>query len=201
MSSPPIKTGAGPRNVTSSKYVLTSAQAKNVDSRPPYPNSADESVSNYSNIRIVESKFNQNYKVRSIGIGTDYSFGFTLVGAAETNSYVPAGYSTGFYSTSSLTAIGGIHSTKIVNGGVNVKEFPAITSIGTTTGISAELEFGSALLILEVIIFFDLKKGPRNFPILPPIKLDNLSPKILKNKKKVTITINSKKYLIIFIFI
>ena len=42
MSSPPIKTGAGPRNVTSSKYVLTSAQAKNVDSRPPYPNSADD---------------------------------------------------------------------------------------------------------------------------------------------------------------
>ena len=42
MSSPPIKTGAGPRNVTSSKYVLTSAQAKNVDIRPPYPNSADD---------------------------------------------------------------------------------------------------------------------------------------------------------------
>ena len=105
-----------------------------------YPNSADESVSNYSNIRIVESKFNQNYKVSSIGVGTDFSFGFTLVGAAETNSYVRAGYSTGFYSTSSPTAIGGIHSTKIVNSGINIKEFPAITSIGTTTGVSAELE-------------------------------------------------------------
>ena len=32
----------GPRNVTSSKYVLTSAQAKNVDSRPPFPNSAND---------------------------------------------------------------------------------------------------------------------------------------------------------------
>ena len=41
MSSPLIKTGAGPRIVTSSKYVLTSAQAKNVDSEP-YPNSADD---------------------------------------------------------------------------------------------------------------------------------------------------------------
>ena len=105
-----------------------------------YPSSVDETVSNYSNIRIVESKFNQNYKVASVGLGTDYSFGFTLVGSAETNSYVPAGYSTGFYSTSSPTAIGPIHSTKVVNGGINVKEFPAITSIGTTTGISAELE-------------------------------------------------------------
>ena len=32
----------GPRNVTTNKYVLTSAQAKNVDSRPPFPNSAND---------------------------------------------------------------------------------------------------------------------------------------------------------------
>jgi len=105
-----------------------------------HPNSVDDSVTNYSNIRIVDSKFNQNYKVASIGVGTDFSFGFTVVGSAETNSYTPAGYSTGFYSTSSPTAIGGIHSTKIVNGGVNVRKFPGITSIGTTTGTGAELE-------------------------------------------------------------
>ena len=105
-----------------------------------FPSSVDESVTNYSNIRIVDSKFNQNYKVASIGVGTDFSFGFTVVGSAETNSYTPAGYSTGFYSTSSPTAIGGIHATKIVNGGVNVREFPGITSIGTTTGTGAELE-------------------------------------------------------------
>ena len=52
MSSPPIKTGAGPRNVTSSKYVLTSAQAKNVDSRPPYPNSADDNGASDVDISI-----------------------------------------------------------------------------------------------------------------------------------------------------
>ena len=108
-----------------------------------FPTSTDESVTNYSGLRIVESKFNQNYKVASVGVGTDYSFGFTVVGSAETNSYVPAGYSTGFYSTSSPTAIGGIHSTKVVGGGVNVKETPAITSIGTTTGITAELQLNS----------------------------------------------------------
>jgi len=108
-----------------------------------YPTSANETVRNYSNIRIVDSKFNQNYKVASIGVGTDHSFGFTLVGSAETNSYTPAGYSTGFYSTSSPTAIGGIHSTRVINAGINVKDFPAITSIGTTTGISAELELSN----------------------------------------------------------
>ena len=108
-----------------------------------HPNSVDESVANYSNIRIVESKFNQNYKVASVGVGTDYSFGFTVVGSAETTSYVPAGYSTGFYSTSSPTAVGGIHSTKVVNGGINVTTTPSITSIGTTTGISAELKLNN----------------------------------------------------------
>ena len=105
-----------------------------------YPSSVDINAENYSTIHIVESKFNQNYKVASIGVGTDYSFGFTVVGAAETTSYVPAGYSTAFYSTSSPTAIGGIHSAKVVNDGINIKGFPAVTSIGTTTGVGAELE-------------------------------------------------------------
>ena len=129
------------KNLSSSFYYrLEGDDTKYTDT---YPTSTNLNVENYSNIRIVDSKFNQNYKVASIGVGTDHSFGFTLVGSAETNSYTPAGYSTGFYSTSSPTAIGGIHSTKIVNGGVNVKDFPAITSIGTTTGVSAELELSN----------------------------------------------------------
>ena len=102
-----------------------------------YPTSVDETVDNYSIITKVDSKFNQNYKLTGIG---DTTFSFTLVGAAETTSYTPAGFSTGFYSTSSSTAIGGIHSVKVVNNGVNTKEFPAITSIGTTTGVNADLK-------------------------------------------------------------
>ena len=102
-----------------------------------YPTSVDTSVENYSNIRIVDSKFNQNYRLTSVG-STD--FNFTLVGSAETTSYAPAGLSTGFYSTSSSTAFGGIHSVKIVNAGVNIEDFPAITSVGTTTGIGGKFE-------------------------------------------------------------
>ena len=102
-----------------------------------FPTSVDETVDNYSTITKVESKFNQNYKITGIG---DTTFTFTLVGAAETTLYTPAGFSTGFYSTSSATAIGGIHSVKVVNDGNSIKEFPAITSIGTTTGVNADLK-------------------------------------------------------------
>ena len=120
-----------------------------------YPSSADITVENYSNLHIVESKFNQNYKVASIGVGTDYSFGFTVVGAAETTSYTSAGYSTAFYSTSSPTAIGGIHSAKVVNDGINIKKFPAVTSIGTTTGVGAELELTKSEIgqIIDGIVY------------------------------------------------
>ena len=102
-----------------------------------YPSAVNESVDNHSNICVVDSKFNQNYKLTSVGTT---SFNFTLVGAAETTSYTPAGFETGFYSTSSTTAIGGIHSLKTVNAGINVKIFPAITSIGSSTGVSANLQ-------------------------------------------------------------
>ena len=102
-----------------------------------YPTSVDKDVNNYSNICIVDSKFNQNYKLTSIGTTT---FGFTLVGSAETTSYTSAGFSTGFYSTTSPTATGGIHSVKIVNAGINIKKFPAITSIASSTGTNANLE-------------------------------------------------------------
>ena len=102
-----------------------------------HPSSVDESVDNYSNIRIVDSKFNQNYTLTS-GVGT--VFNFTVVGSAETTSYVPAGFSTGFYSTSSSTAFGGIHSVKVVNPGINIQDFPAYTAVGTTTGVGARFE-------------------------------------------------------------
>jgi len=102
-----------------------------------YPTSVDKSVENYSNIRIVDSKFNQNYTLTSVGSTV---FDFTLVGSAETTSYSPTEYSKGFYSTSSSTTSGGIHSVKIVNGGINVEDLPAITSVGTTTGIGAKFE-------------------------------------------------------------
>ena len=102
-----------------------------------FPTSVDETVDNYSTITKIESKFNQNYRITGVG---DTTFSFTLVGAAETTSYTPAGFSTGFYSTSSPTAVGGIHSVKVVNDGKNIKDFPAITSIGTTTGVNADLK-------------------------------------------------------------
>ena len=105
-----------------------------------YPSSVDENVGEFSKISIVDSKFNQNYKITSIGSST---FGFTLVGSAETTSYTSAGFSSAFYSTNSKNEIGGIHSVKIVNPGNNTKSFPAVVSIATTTGKNADLKLNS----------------------------------------------------------
>ena len=101
-----------------------------------YPSSASQFVNNYSNICVVDSKFNQSYKLTSVGSTT---FGFTLVGAAETTSYDSTGFSSAFYSTTSKNDFGGIHLVDIINPGDNVKNLPIVTSIGSTTGKNAIL--------------------------------------------------------------
>ena len=101
-----------------------------------YTNTYPVTVSDYSNICVVDSKFNQNYKLTSVGSTT---FDFTLVGSAETTSYTSAGFSSAFYYTSSLNDRGGIHSVDIVNPGYSIKKIPVVTSIGTTTGKNALL--------------------------------------------------------------
>ena len=105
-----------------------------------HPSSVDENVSEYSKISIVDSKFNQNYTITSIA---STEFGFTLVGSAETTSYTSAGFSTATYSTNSKTEIGGIHSVKIVNPGINIKTAPIVVSVGTTLGKGAEFKVAS----------------------------------------------------------
>jgi hypothetical protein len=106
-----------------------------------YPSSVNEDVTNYSNICIVDSKFNQNYRITSVASTT---FNFTLVGSAETTSYTSTGFSSAFYSTNSITEVGGIHATKIINPGIELTKFPSITSIGTTTGKNTVLKVNSA---------------------------------------------------------
>ena len=96
----------------------------------------DERVPNYSQIVVVDSKFNKEFKV--IGIGTNV-FKFNPTGIAETSSYTSTGFSSAFYSTKSLGEIGGIHSINVLNKGFNVDKLPIITSIGTTDGKNAVL--------------------------------------------------------------
>ena len=63
-----------------------------------YPSSVNEFVNDYSNIVVVDSKYNQSYRLTSVGSTT---FDFTLVGAAETTSYTSTGFSKAVYSTTS----------------------------------------------------------------------------------------------------
>ena len=106
-----------------------------------YPSSADRDVNRYSNISVVESKYNKKHRITGVGSTT---FDFTLVGSAETTSYTSSGFSSAFYSTNSPYENGGIHSVKIVNAGEKLRELPVITSIGSSTGKSAILKVNAS---------------------------------------------------------
>ena len=118
------------------KNLFYRVEGKNKDNTDTYPSSVNEFVNNYSNISIVDSKFNQSYKLTSVGSTT---FDFTLVGAAETTTYDSTGFSSAFYSTTSKNDFGGIHSIDIINPGDSVRKLPIVTSIGSTTGRNAIL--------------------------------------------------------------
>jgi len=111
-------------------------QGKNNNSIKTHFLPVDERVPNHSQIILSESKFNNQYKVSGINTNT---FKFNLTGIAETNSYTSAGISSMFYSTSALNEKGGIYSVNILNRGLNLKQLPLITSIGTTDGTNSVL--------------------------------------------------------------
>ncbi len=96
-----------------------------------YPNSVDTKVVNYSNISTIDSKFNKKHTVTGIG---DTTFSFTLVGAAETNSYENTGFSSAFYSTNSKNTKGGVHAVKLISSPNNLNSLPILTSVGSSTG-------------------------------------------------------------------
>jgi len=106
-------------------------EGKNTNTIKTLSFAVDERVPNYSQIVVVDSKFNKPFKVTGISTNT---FKFNPTGIAETTSYTSTGFSSAFYSTKSLGEIGGIHSINVLNRGFNVDTLPIITSIGTTDG-------------------------------------------------------------------
>ena len=113
----------------------------------------DERVPNYSQIKVIDSKFNQEFKVTGIGTNTfefnptgvgintsSYTYlnpvtGQSVVaGIAETSLYDSTDISSLFYSTKSTDEVGGVHSINVLNKGFNVTDLPIITSIGTSEG-------------------------------------------------------------------
>ena len=107
-----------------------------------YPSSVNTDVPSYSNIAVINSKYNNTeHRITSVGSTT---FDFTLVGAAETTSYDSTGFSSAFYFTDSIHETGPIHSVKIVNPGTNLKTLPVITSIDTVNGEFGKLQVESS---------------------------------------------------------
>ena len=109
-----------------------------------YPNTFKDPVNidvpNYSEIEVLESKFNGKHTI--VGVGTT-TITFNLPGIAETTSYQSTGITSAIYTTSSPRATGGIKSLKIFNFGKNIKTIPTFVSVGTTTGTGAILEVKS----------------------------------------------------------
>jgi hypothetical protein len=111
-------------------------EGKNLNYTNTYPSSTNEEVSNYSQIEFLDSKLNGNHRVSGVGSTT---ITINLKEDVESLSYNLNGFSTCFYSSSSKTEKGGIHSVKIINPGKNINKLPSILSVGSTTGSFANL--------------------------------------------------------------
>ena len=104
-------------------------------------NFVNTDVIDHSTIKIVSTKFNGLHTITAVG-NTSITYN-SIVGTAETDvysSYINLGFSTATYSTNSTNELGGISSLNIVNIGNKTKEIPAVTSIGSTTGVSAVID-------------------------------------------------------------
>jgi len=115
-------------------------EGKDIKFTDTYPSSTNTDVENYSLIEVKQSIYNGSHIVS--GIGTT-SFDFTLVGTAETTSYVSSGFSTAYYSTDSQNTKGKIFSIKTVNFGLNLQKIPQISSIRSIEGFDGILSIES----------------------------------------------------------
>ena len=103
-------------------------------------NFVNDDVPNNSEIVILNSEFNNSFKVTGIGTTT---IEFNPTGIAETDSYQSSGLSSAFYSTKSTGEIGGIFSIDILNRGFESANLPILTSIASTQGSNAILKVES----------------------------------------------------------
>jgi len=115
-------------------------EGKDINFTDTYPSSTNTDVKNYSLIEIKQSIYNGSHIIS--GVGTT-SFDFTLVGTAETTSYVSSGFSTAYYSTDSKNTKGKIFSIKTINFGSNLQKIPQISSIQSDEGTNGVLSIES----------------------------------------------------------
>jgi hypothetical protein len=115
-------------------------EGKDIKFTDTYPSSTNTDVENYSLIEVKQSIYNGSHIIS--GVGTT-SFDFTLVGTAETTTYVSSGFSTAYYSTDSQNTKGKIFSIKTINFGLNLQKIPQISSIRSIEGTDGVLSIES----------------------------------------------------------
>jgi hypothetical protein len=96
-----------------------------------YISTSDKDVSNYSKISFVDSFYNGTYTVSGIGSTT---FNIALKQNPEKSSYIPSECNILEYSTSSLTAKGGINKIKKLSTGSNYKKLPVFIGVASSEG-------------------------------------------------------------------
>ena len=109
-------------------------------------NTADISVSNYSEISFNNSKYNSSYNIIDI---SDTTFTVPLKQNPEKETYNSSECSILSYTTKSLTAKGGIDNLRIISKGQNYSKLPSFVGSSSTEGhgayvVSKSLDIGSA---------------------------------------------------------
>ena len=98
---------------------------------------SDTSVSDYSTISIIDSKYN-NKTYQVIGTGST-TFDIALTGKPERYSYSPSNCSEIKYTTTSVNEKGGVSKLSILSGGFNYKKIPSFVDITSTEGKNASI--------------------------------------------------------------
>ena len=96
---------------------------------------ADTDVSNYSQIKYEDSKYNGSYTISGVGATV---FDISVRNKPEQLSYVKT-TSDLTYTTKSYAAEGGVGSLSLTFGGANYKKLPEFVSIASTNGINADI--------------------------------------------------------------
>ena len=139
---------------------------------------ADTEVSNYSEIRFVDSQYNGEYKIFNV---TDTTFDFSPR-VPEFNSYSSAECEKLEYSTKSTSVNGPIKEFDIISTGFNYKKLPSFNSVSSVDGSNANIvPFSSSIGRIKKIRIADIgyeyssdkTLSPEAF-ISPVLKLDNL---------------------------
>ena len=147
-----------------------------------YISTADTDVRNYSEIGLIDSFYNGTYKVS--GIGTT-SFTISLETSPENNSYTSTQCEVLKYTTSSLSASGGISKIRTISSGLNFEKMPTFVEVSSNFGTGSYIVPKSDIIgkIKEISILNEGFEYPSDKTLNPEANI----PKVLTIKNSNTV--------------